>query len=223
MWLVRGKIVLQIRRTIEIAGLQEIALFIPLGDKSGLFHPYFIEPGQVAFDSLPASSGSEETGFCGSKCAGSCFASARATAPIAAVIAPAEAPDMTLSSDLVVWDLAGIRTVAGFLPFIERLDQEIENAGRIGAGRDRARHRKTNLKFLAPFLRHFWPPPMSKCRNDNRLERCRQARCVSGIKLGLEHELRKFADFLDKNMQENKVIQTTGDSHLNDREGHEHE
>ena len=93
-----------------------------------------------------------------------------------------------LDAHPVIRDLAGIEIVAGLLQFIERLDQEIENAGSIGTSRDCPRHRETDLKFVTPFLRHFWSTPMSKCRNDKRLAACRQARRVSGIILELEHD-----------------------------------
>jgi hypothetical protein len=67
-----------------------------------------------------------------------------------------------LDAHPVIRDLAGIGIVARLLPLIERLDQEIENAGSIGTSRDCPRHRETDLKFVTPFLRHFWSTPMSK-------------------------------------------------------------
>jgi hypothetical protein len=60
-----------------------------------------------------------------------------------------------LDAHPVIRDLAGIEIVAGLLPFIERLDQEIETTGSIGTSRGCPRLRETDLKFVTPFSAIF--------------------------------------------------------------------
>jgi hypothetical protein len=51
-----------------------------------------------------------------------------------------------------------IRPAALLLPLVERLKQEIEHAGGVGAGRDGACQCQTDLKRVTRIFRHGQPP-----------------------------------------------------------------
>jgi len=120
------------------------------------FPPIFHRAWQVAFDSFACSSGSEGTGFCGSKRAGSCFASARRQ-PIAAVIGGGGARH-DLESDSVL----GLLPASGPLRAFSHSSSAWIRKSKRRPYRRRPRPRQTSQdqsEIPCPILRHFWPPP----------------------------------------------------------------